>query len=485
MSAKPVIHWGVCYLLIFVGSFSPAHKQKVIAKPLEDLFINCAAQYQISEAECAALLAFFDSTNGDDWIDNTGWLQTDTPCSWHGIHCNAESHVDGLDLTSNHLTGTIPPALSDLTHLVFLDLRINQITGSIPPELGNLPDLTWLTLRDNLLTGSIPPELGNLAKLDTLYLISNQLSGLIPPELGNLTNLTWLSLGFNQFTGTIPAEIGNLTKLRWLFLNHNQLSGSIPTELGNLINLEFLYLDNNQLSTIPVQLGNLTKLNYLSLNHNLLTGPIPPELGSLANLETLFLNDNLLTGIIPVQLGNLSNLKYFTLAGNQLRGEFPTTFTNLVNLVYLTFDCWISASDPDVIDLIETLIPEWQDNICPIVISITPLDPNPTNESSANFEVVFSYIVTGVTVDDFSLFTSGISGAQVVSISGSGSIYTVAINTGTGSGSIRLDLVDDDTIINALLNPLGGFGNNNGGFDLGGVYLINKEYNIALPLILN
>ena len=177
MNAKPVFHWGVCFLLIFVGSISPAHRQKALAKPLADQFTSCAAQTQIPETECAALLTFFDSTNGEDWTDNTGWLQTDTPCSWHGIHCNAESHVDGLDLTSNHLTGTLTSALGNLTHLVILDLRINQISGSIPPELGNLPDLTWLTLRDNLLTGSIPPELGNLAKLDTLYLISNQLSG--------------------------------------------------------------------------------------------------------------------------------------------------------------------------------------------------------------------------------------------------------------------------------------------------------------------
>ena len=93
--------------------------------------------------------------------------------------------------------------------------------------------------------------------------------------------------------------------------------------------------------------------------------------------------------------------------------------------------------------------------------------------------------MTGVTVDDFSLYTTGVSGAQVVSISALGSVYDVAVNTGFGSGTIRLDLIDDDTIINTLGNPLGGYGNENGDFDLGRVYQINKDYSIALPLILN
>jgi len=485
MNAKPFIHWGVCILLILIGGFSLTHSQKVFAKPLADQFTSCAAQTQIPETECAALLAFYNSTNGEDWTDNTGWLQADTPCSWHGVHCNAESQVDGLDQTSNHLTGTLPPALSDLTHLVILELGSNQISGSIPPELGNLTDLKYFHLPENQLTGSIPPELGNLAKLESLYLIGNQLSGSIPPELGNLTNLTWLSLGFNQLTGSIPVELGNLAKLRWLFLSDNQLSGSIPSQLGDLTELEFLELHTNQLTgSIPTQFQNLTKLYSLRLNNNQLTGSIPLGLGNLPVLNTLFLKDNQLTGAIPAQLGNLSNLRYFTLAGNHLSGEFPSTIPNLTNLIYLTFDCWITSSDSGVISFIDTLIPGWQSDVCPLVLSIQPTDPTPTVASSVHFEVVFTSPVTGVTVDDFSLFTTGVNEAQVVFLSGSGSVYAVTVNTGFGSGTIRLDLIDDDTILNTLGNPLGGFGNENGDFDLGGVYQINKDFIIALPLIL-
>ena len=40
-----------------------------------------------------------------------------------------------------------------------LDLSSNQLTGSIPPEIRNLTNLTYLNLSSNQLTGSIPPEI--------------------------------------------------------------------------------------------------------------------------------------------------------------------------------------------------------------------------------------------------------------------------------------------------------------------------------------
>ena len=46
--------------------------------------------------------------------------------------------------------------------------------------------------------------------------------------------------------------------------------------------------------------------------------------------------------------------------------------------------------------------------------------------------------------------------ASITAVSGSGATYTVTANTGVGSGTIRLDVVDDDSIIDAGSNPLGG-----------------------------
>ncbi|MCF2502605.1 DUF4347 domain-containing protein [Dyadobacter sp. CY107] len=73
------------------------------------------------------------------------------------------------------------------------------------------------------------------------------------------------------------------------------------------------------------------------------------------------------------------------------------------------------------------------------VTSITPQDDNPTNSSSVAYEVVFAQSVTGVDASDFTLTSSDVSGAAVSGVSGSGTTYTVTINTGSGNGTIRLD----------------------------------------------
>jgi Tol biopolymer transport system component len=108
----------------------------------------------------------------------------------------------------------------------------------------------------------------------------------------------------------------------------------------------------------------------------------------------------------------------------------------------------------------------------PSVHRILRADPDPSSASSVRFTVAFSEPVSGVDASDFALTTSGMSGAAVSSVTGSGDTYTVTVNTGTGSGTIRLDVVDDDSIRDANNNPLGGSGPGNGFFIVGQVYTI-------------
>lgn len=110
------------------------------------------------------------------------------------------------------------------------------------------------------------------------------------------------------------------------------------------------------------------------------------------------------------------------------------------------------------------------------VTGILRLDPNPNAEASMRFAVNFSEAVTGVDPTDFLLATTGaISGASVIEVSGSGTSYTVAVNTGAGEGTLRLDLVDDDSIVDGLSIPLGGLGMNTGNFASGEVYTIDRS----------
>ena len=299
---------------------------------------GCGNVTEIPLAECEALEAVFNSTQGRNWTTKTNWLQTETPCSWYGVTCEA-GHVSQLSLSSNRLNGQLPAEIGNLTSLTALYLGGNQLSGSIPAEIGNLTHLTDLYLFYNQLNGSIPPEIGTLMSLASLHLDGNQLSGAIPAEIGNLSNLTDLYLPYNQLSGAIPIEIGNLASLTTLYLDDNQLSGMIPSELGNLTNLRGLYLSYNQLSgAIPPEMGNLTELTTLYLYNNQLDGAIPSEIGNLANLATLYLHNNRLNGAIPAEIGNLTSLVELALLNNQLSGSIPVEIGNLINLRTLYLD---------------------------------------------------------------------------------------------------------------------------------------------------
>ncbi len=258
----------------------------------------------VVEGDYNALVALYNSTNGDDWRNKGNWLASADVSEWHGVTVEGD-RVTGIDLGENNLVGTLPA------------------------ELGNLDNLQELLLSDNQLTGSVPTELGNLVRLQDLSLSHNKLTGSIPTELGNLDNLQYLRLRDNQLTGSIPTELGNLVRLQYLRLSQNQLTGSIPTELGNLDNLQSLELYNNQLTgSIPTELGNLDNLRTLELYNNQLTGSIPTELGNLDNLRTLELYNNQLTGEIPAALGEIQSLQWLRLDDNRLMGTIPTTIAD-------------------------------------------------------------------------------------------------------------------------------------------------------------
>jgi hypothetical protein len=100
--------------------------------------------------------------------------------------------------------------------------------------------------------------------------------------------------------------------------------------------------------------------------------------------------------------------------------------------------------------------------------------------------VTFSEPVTGINTlspfSDFALSTTGIVGAAITSVSGSGAIYVVTVDTGSGDGMIRLDVIDDDSIRDLTDNRLGGIGIGNGNFSTGDAYTILKSANASVTV---
>jgi len=94
----------------------------------------------VPESERQALLQLFNTTNGHQWVDRTGWAgPAGTECEWFGVICGYSSDgrptVHGLFLGENGLTGTLPESLADLANLSELLLYRNRLTGSVPKAL--------------------------------------------------------------------------------------------------------------------------------------------------------------------------------------------------------------------------------------------------------------------------------------------------------------------------------------------------------------
>ncbi len=127
-----------------------------IAAAIICLFAFCGtvnmAKAQISQTEFDALKALYNSTNGTNWTNKTGWENINS-------------------LTANDITsGLLYGVTIEGTNVTQINLQDNGLVGSIPVEIGNLTNLYYLLLYNNQLSGSIPVEIGNLTNLQQLIL---------------------------------------------------------------------------------------------------------------------------------------------------------------------------------------------------------------------------------------------------------------------------------------------------------------------------
>lgn len=99
-----------------------------------------------------------------------------------------------------------------------------------------------------------------------------------------------------------------------------------------------------------------------------------------------------------------------------------------------------------------------------------------SNDASVSFTVTFREDVTGVDAGDFAVVTGGgLAGASVGNVVQlSPSEYSVAVNTGSGTGTLSLNFIDNDTVRTALGNVPGGPGVNNGNYIGVESYTIDK-----------
>ncbi|HVI45061.1 MAG TPA: Ig-like domain-containing protein [Chitinophaga sp.] len=101
----------------------------------------------------------------------------------------------------------------------------------------------------------------------------------------------------------------------------------------------------------------------------------------------------------------------------------------------------VSASDGDLLQISPPSL---------TVTGVTCMDANPTQSNTLHYKVTFSGTPDAdPTAAAFSLNTTGLTGASVFAVVNSGAFYTVTVNTGTGDGTLRLDVTG-----NGMINPL-------------------------------
>ena len=138
---------------------------------LKDVAINDLASLGLDDCpvdtsdpvDRAALVAFYESTGGPNWTDNTGWLSGAPVKDWEGVTTDENGRVMRIVLPVHNLSGTLPLDFGLLTELNTLQLSGNSLTGELPPTMGRLTELEVISLGGNVFTGCIPGGLANLA----------------------------------------------------------------------------------------------------------------------------------------------------------------------------------------------------------------------------------------------------------------------------------------------------------------------------------
>jgi hypothetical protein len=320
--------------------------------------------------------------------------------------------------------------------------------------------------------------------------------------IDNNGNLTINSSSISHNTGTEAIEARNFNgtlNINNSTINNNVIGIAIESQVVTINNST---ISNNAYGGVSVKSSNVT-INNSTIIKNSKNGGIYRDSGLVTIKNSILAgNSQDCTGIITSQGYNIIGDKK-TCSFQASTGDQVGTSTAPINplLVALkdnggntaTHALWadspaIDAGNP------ATCLPTDQRGVdrpvgsaCdigafegsvpgPRVVSINSASPNPTGSPILNFTVNFSEPVTGVDATDFALTVTGnITGHFIQSISGSDTTYTVAVNTGRGNGTIKLNLIDDDSIIDSLSIPLGTAGTGNGNF-VSSIYTI-----LAIP----
>ncbi|KAK4723137.1 hypothetical protein R3W88_013370 [Solanum pinnatisectum] len=244
------------------------------------------------------------------------------------------SKLKHLDLSFNHLEGTLARSIAQLRELVVLNVAWNSFNDSITERFLNFSDLRVLDFSSNSIILNISATWMPPFQLDIIGLKSCQLGTQFPQWLHTQKDFSFIDISHGNISDKVPDWFWNLSpKVQHMNLSRNNFRGEVPQVTSRLASLEKLDLSQNNFHGPLPHLSS--KMKMLILSRNSFNGAISPVCESLVmnnSLMFLDLSVNFLSGTLSDCWRYGNNLAVLKLGNNNLSGEIPHSFGYLETL---------------------------------------------------------------------------------------------------------------------------------------------------------
>ena len=293
-----------------------------------------------------ALIYLYNTTGGNNWINNDNWC-SDLPIEeWYGISVDTWSKKLHIDLSGNNLTGFVDfkaetteesNIFSNVGRLYFNDNNLTSIDISGIRGVGlldcagnplsaifaeNCPDLSSFGCDErNYEQSSIVDKIIDLSNCTMLNTINCPSSNVVELKIDGCSSLENLMCMNNKL---VTLDFTGCNAIYYLNLDYNNI---VTLNLNGKESLEQLTVVNNKLTSINID--GCTSLSYLALSSNSF------ETISLCNLNSLkiaYLYNNMLG---DVNFVNCPSLRDLSLGTNKLQ---KLDVSSLPSLEYLNIE---------------------------------------------------------------------------------------------------------------------------------------------------
>jgi len=359
--------------------------------------------------------AFFTAVTGDG-TDYTVTVNTGSGSGTVGLNANA---TDGpsIDAAGNQRSGTLTGEVYTIDKT---GPTVTAIDRSVPPgDITGLASVTFAVTFDE--------DAFNVAEAD-FTLVDTGVSG---------AEVTGVSGSGQNWNVTVSTGTGNGS----IRLDANAfVDGPAEDAYGNLRSGAF----EGQTYTIDKTQPHITAINR----------SVP--LGALTNAASVtyavtFDEDVLNVAAADFDLvttGGITGASIGTIAGSDANYTVEVDTGTGDGTIRLNANDAADGPAEDLIGNLRTGSFTGQmytvDKTPPTLLSITRVGANPTNAASVTFVATFSESVGGVAAADFAIAASGVSGAAITNVDGSGAAYAIEVSTGTGSGTLGLNAAPTD-----------------------------------------